>query len=319
MRTFGDYREIEPAGPSAVTIGNFDGVHRGHRALLARVTAWRDAAGPHARAVVVTFDPHPVRVLAPSLAPPLLTASDDKRRLLARAGIDLVLEQRFDRALAALTPAEFARGVLHEALGARHVVVGYDFTFGARRTGNVETLRALGASLGFDVDVVPPQLVGEGLVASSTKVRELLLEGRVEGAALVLGRPFHVAGAVVVGDQRGRTLGFPTANVRPSGELTPRPGIYAGWLDWGDTPRPAAISVGTNPTFGASELRIEAHVLEAPVGLDLYDRHVHLYFTNRLRDEQRFDGLQPLVDQIGRDCDQARSLTAGPPPESLLS
>jgi riboflavin kinase/FMN adenylyltransferase len=318
MQTAHDYRGLNLAPPSGVTIGNFDGVHRGHQALLDRVVAWRDRTAG-GRAVVLTFDPHPVRVLAPQLAPPLITAPGDRRRLLEVRGIDQVLEQRFDRDFAALPPEAFVDRVLMSALGARYVVVGYDFTFGARRAGTVDVLRDLGAAHGFAVEVVPPQVVGGGLVASSTKVREFVLEGRVEGAALVLGRPFHVAGSVVSGDRRGRDLGFPTANLRPEGELVPRAGIYAGWLDWGEGLHRAAISVGVNPTFAANGLRIEAHVLDAPPRLDLYGRRVHLYFLSRLRDEKRFDGVEALVEQIGRDCDEARvRLAAAAPPASLL-
>jgi riboflavin kinase/FMN adenylyltransferase len=149
-------------------------------------------------------------------------------------------------------------------------------------------------------------------------VREFVLEGRVDGAALVLGRPFHLAGEVVTGDRRGRVLGFRTANLRPENELLPRAGIYAGWLDWGEAPRPAAVSVGVNPTFGAEGLRVEAHVLDAPAALDLYGRRCHLHFAVRLRDEQRFDGVDALVEQIRRDCDAARA-ALGAPPASLLT
>lgn len=319
MEVAHDHRALTRGAPTAVTIGNFDGVHRGHQALLARVCAWRDAH-PGTRAAVLTFEPHPVRVLAPHLAPPLVCVRADKRALLARAGVDLVLEQTFDRAFAALTPEVFVAEVLAGALGAKLVVVGYDFTFGARRAGNVDTLSALGAAHGFDVEVVPPQAVGDGLVASSTKVREFVLDGRVDAAALVLGRPFHVSGTVVAGDRRGRQLGFPTANLRPENELQPRSGIYAGWLDWGEGPRPAAVSVGQNPTFATAGLRVEAHVLDAAPGLDLYGRRCHLYFVERLRDERRFDNVDALVEQIGRDCDEARALLAkSPPPESLLT
>jgi riboflavin kinase/FMN adenylyltransferase len=316
MQISQDFRTLVAGVPTAVTIGNFDGVHRGHQALLRRIAAWRDAH-PGSRAAVLTFDPHPVRVIAPALAPPLVCVRADKRRLLEREGVDMILEQSFDRAFAALAPETFVADVVTGALGARLVVVGYDFTFGARRAGTVDTLRALGAVHGFEVDVVPPQVVGDGLVASSSKVREFVLEGRVDGAALVLGRPFHLSGTVVTGDRRGRQLGFPTANLRPENELLPRSGIYAGWLDWGESPRPAAISVGLNPTFGAESLRVEAHVLDAPAGLDLYDRRCHLYFVARLRDEQRFDGVDALVDQIRRDCDSARA-ALGAPPRSLL-
>lgn len=307
----------ERAGPrAAVTIGNFDGVHRGHRALLERVEAHAAASG--LQRAVLTFQPHPVRVLAPSWAPPLITRIADKRRLLARAGVEVLLEQAFDRTFAALTPDVFVKRVLVDALRAAVVVVGYDFTFGARRAGTTDTLRALGESLGFDVEVVSARSI-DGLVASSTKVREFVLAGEVAGAAALLGRPYHVVGVVSRGARRGRTIGFPTANIETDAELLPSIGVYAGWLDWGARPRRAVINCGYNPTFEGTRISLEAHVLEPELsaaerangGPDLYDKPAALYFEEHLREERRFDGIDSLVAQITQDRDTAAACLAG--------
>jgi riboflavin kinase/FMN adenylyltransferase len=313
MQCFDDFATMPaPTTGSSVTIGNFDGVHRGHRALLARTRA---AASAQGLAVgVLTFRPHPVQVLAPDLAPPLVCSHADKRALLASLGVDLLLEQRFDRGFAALAPEVFARRVLRDALAARHVVVGYDFTFGARRAGTTDTLITLGAELGFGVEVVTAQAVGDGLVASSTRARAFLMEGKVEGAALVLGRPHHVNGTIVRGHQRGRTLGFPTANVQHADGLLPRRGVYAGWLDWGEGARPAVANLGFNPTFGdgPGAQTVEAHVIDAP-DLDLYGKPVRLFFHRRLRDERKFESVEALRARIEADRDEARRLLAAAP------
>lgn len=312
MRVFADFSAI-PALPSGsvVTIGNFDGVHRGHRALMQRVTAF--AAQHGHRPAVLTFDPHPVRVLAPALAPPLICEPADKLRQLAAIGMQIALVQRFDRGFAGLSPAAFVEQVLVQGLAARHVIVGYDFTFGARRAGTTEHLEALGRAHGFTVEVVSAQAVGDGLVASSSKVREFVLQGKVSGAALVLGRPYHVNGVVGQGAQRGRTLGFPTANLAVSNELVPRQGVYAGWLDWGAGAQHAVINIGMNPTFGeAARPTVEAHVI-GQTGLDLYDRTCRLTFCSRIRDERRFDSVEALVAQIRADANTAAERLAEQP------
>jgi len=310
MRRFSDFTQVFGLeGGSALTIGNFDGVHLGHRALLNRVRSYAAAEG--LSAAVLTFDPHPVRILAPALAPLAICSTPEKLRLLEEAGVDAVLVQAFDLEFARLDPETFIQRVLVDALHARVVVVGYDFTFGARRAGTTEVLRSAGAHHGFRVEVVSAQAVGTGLVASSTKVREFVLEGRVEGAALVLGRPFSLMGTVRVGAQRGRTLGFPTANLAVDGELQPHTGVYAGWLDWGVGPRPAVINVGHNPTFreAAGLPGVEVHVM-GETDLDLYGRKCRLFFAERLREERRFDGVQALVAQITRDRNTAATLLA---------
>lgn len=323
MKILQDYRAFGSSGPDvALTIGNFDGVHLGHQALLHTV---REVARPRGlQSALLTFHPHPARVLGGREPPPLLVTARDKRRLLAAAGLGLLIEQPFDRALASLTPEAFARDVLAEGLRARHVVVGHDFVFGAKRAGNLETLRRLGATLGFEVDVVAARRGPNGEIASSSRIRELIREGRMEAAAALLGRPYHLDGTVVRGAQRGRVLGFPTANLSGENELVPCAGVYCGWLDWGERPRPAAISVGTNPTFGDTGLSVEAHVLPAfaPPGLDLYGRECHLQFAAHLREQVRFSGpdaLADLVRQVHLDIDEThRRLAEATPPASLL-
>jgi riboflavin kinase/FMN adenylyltransferase len=291
-----------------VAIGNFDGVHRGHAHIFAE--ARRRAHAHGGEAVVLTFDPHPAKVLAPAFAPPLITPLARKLELIALSGMDAVVVEPFDRNFAAHSAEAFAREVLAAGLGATHVVVGYDFTFGAKRSGNVELLTELGRGLGFGVTVVPPVSV-DGIVCSSTKVREFVLEGRVDGAALLLGRPPEVEGEVVRGAGRGRTIGVPTANVRPDTELLPKNGVYAGWGErlrdgtrWG-----AAINVGTNPTFVSGQaISVEAHLLDCDS--DLYGEQLRLGFVRRLRDEERFPSREALVAQIGRDIEQARATWA---------
>ena len=289
-----------------VARGNFDGVHLGHRALFAEAARAARAAG--GEAVVLTFEPHPARVLAPDLAPPLLTPLPRKLELLAEAGVDACVVLPFTKELASHSASEFVREVLLEGLGARDVVVGHDFTYGRKREGTVETLRADGAARGFAVHVIPAVTV-EGLVVSSTKIRELLHEGNVAGARMLLGRTFDVEGTVVRGAGRGRSIGVPTANVAVEGELLPHPGVYAGrasLLEGGRArwTKPAAINLGTNPTFGGGQLSLEAHVLGHDE--DLYERRLRIAFASRLRGEQRFPDAQALVAQIRKDIDDVK-------------
>ena len=292
-----------------VAIGNFDGVHRGHAHIFQQ--ARQLAAGLGGEAVVLTFEPHPARLLAPSYAPPLITPLPRKLELIAGQGIDATVVEPFDHAFAAQSAEEFVRAVLVEGLGARHVVVGYDFTFGKKRSGNVQLLTASGAAHGFGVTVVAPVSV-DGIVCSSTKVREFVLEGRVEGARLVLGRDAEVEGEVVHGDGRGRTIGVPTANVRSDTELLPKNGVYAGQaVRLSDGKRwVAAINVGTNPTFvTGTQLSVEAHLIDCDE--DLYDQRLRVSFTKRLRNEERFGSREALVAQIQRDVDETRAVMGG--------
>jgi riboflavin kinase/FMN adenylyltransferase len=304
MDVFPGHLELSrPLRQPAVAIGNFDGVHLGHQRLLA---AARAAAGKDGESAVLTFEPHPVRVLAPKLAPPLLVTPARKLELIAAQGIDVTVVEPFTPELAASSPEWFVEELLVRGLGARHVVVGYDFTYGQKRGGNVDSLRAAGARHGFDVEVVQAVTV-DGLVASSTKVREFVLEGNVAGARMLLGRPFDVDGKVVRGAGRGRTIGVPTANVVVDGELLPKPGVYAARVrpDGGERWYDAAVNLGTNPTFvTGGALSLEAHLLDFDA--DLYDRRLRVGFVARLRDERRFTAIDELVAQIRRDIDAVR-------------
>lgn len=294
-------------GRTVVVIGNFDGVHLGHQHVLGRA---REVATERGLAVVaVTFDPHPMAVLRPEHAPVQLTSMAVRAELLAAAGADHVLALPFDTDMAGWGPDEFVQRVLVEALHVAAVVVGANFRFGSRAAGDVATLRSLGA--GSDFTVEPLALDGGPMVWSSTYVRQCLAAGDVAGAAEALGRPYAVRGVVVRGDQRGRELGFPTANV-PTDQLTAAPadGVYAGWLrrlDTGET-YPVAISVGTNPTFdGVRDRRVESYVLDR-TDLELYDVEVEISFVERLRGMVAFESVEKLVDQMDDDVDRARGI-----------
>ena len=309
MQTWRSLGEV-PAdlGRTVVTIGNFDGVHRGHRTVIERArAAARDLDVHHV--VAVTFDPHPMAVLRPEHAPSTLTSIETRCELLAEAGVDDCLVLPFDREIALWSPEQFIDRILVAALHARAVVVGANFRFGNRAAGDVTTLRELGGDRGFEVEGVA--LDGGPQVWSSTYVRTCLATGDVAGAAEALGRPFTVRGVVVKGDQRGRDLGFPTANVPTSAmAAAPADGVYAGRLRRCDTGEiyPAAISVGTNPTFdGDRERRVESYVLDR-TDLDLYGVEVEVSFVERLRGMVKFDSIEGLVKTMNDDVRRAREL-----------
>jgi riboflavin kinase/FMN adenylyltransferase len=295
-------------GRTAVVIGNFDGVHLGHRHVIrrARELAARDGN----RVVAVTFDPHPMAVLRPEHAPLTLTDIDRRSVLLAQAGVDDVFVVPFSREIASWTPVEFIERVLVERLHAANVVVGANFRFGARASGDVATLRDAGRERDFEVEGIA--LDGGPQVWSSTYVRTCLAAGDVEGAAEALGRPYSVVGHVVEGEHRGRELGYPTANVPTQGRAAPADGVYAGWLTRldqpGSEPLPAAISVGTNPTFdGERERRVEAYVLDR-TDLELYGEPVEISFVSRIRGMVKFEGVDALVETMAQDVVRTREL-----------
>lgn len=317
-------------GPSVVTLGNFDGVHRGHREVLDTVV--RQARDRGARAVAVTFDPHPVAVLHPERSPQQVTAMEHRLELLAATGLDAVLVIPFTREFAQLTPGDFVRQVFLDTLGAQVVVVGTDTRFGVRNSGDLGTLRELGQAWGFEVVALDP-VGGNGATAelgatpaarlprawSSTRLRRALSEGDVALAADILGRSHRVSGEVVHGRHRGRELGFPTANLaQDSDGMVPRDGVYAGWLERPELPpdhpdrrMPAAISVGTNPTFDDVPVRtVEAHVLDR-TDLDLYDEHVWVDFVAWLRGNLRFETVGDLQLQMADDVGASRTLLVG--------
>ena len=294
-------------GATVVVIGNFDGLHRGHRVVLATARARADETG--LPLVAVTFDPNPMSVLRPEHAPQQLTSIATRVELLCGAGADGVLVLPFDRAMAAWSPVEFIDRVLVRGLGVRTVVVGANFRYGVRASGDVALLREAGAERGFDA--VGVELDGGPQVWSSTYVRTCLAQGDVTGAAEALGRPYAVRGVVVEGDKRGRELGFPTANVptKPF-EAVPVDGVYAGWLTRRDTGEryPAAISVGTNPTFdGERAHRVESYVLDRD-DLELYGVEVDVEFVERLRGMVRFEGVEALVETMHDDVRRSREI-----------
>jgi riboflavin kinase/FMN adenylyltransferase len=300
-------------GRSAVTIGVFDGVHRGHHRIVAR--AAEVAATDRLPLVVVTFDPHPDEVIRPGSHPPLLCTLRRRAQLLSELGADAVCVLEFTLDFSRLSPDEFVHAVLADRLHARRVVVGENFRFGHRAAGDVALLAELGEKYDFAAEGVP-LLTEDGIRISSSLIRDRLAAGDVAGAAHYLGRPHRVEGTVVRGAQRGRTLGIPTANLEtPPYPAIPADGVYAGWLASLDehgleTQRwPAAISVGTNPTFDGQHRVVEAYALDRD-DLDLYGVHVAVDFTARLRGMVRFESVTALIAQMRLDVDQARALTA---------
>jgi riboflavin kinase/FMN adenylyltransferase len=309
-------------GPSVVTIGNFDGVHRGHRTVLARMVAQARAIGGHA--VAVTFHPHPAQVHHPERAPQLITGIADRLDLLAETGLDAVLVVEYTLAFAQQTAEEFVRRYLVDGLRASTVVIGRDVRFGRDNAGDLSTMIDLGRRYGFAVEVLEDMHGlhgGDGPRRwSSSWVRELLVAGDVESAAEILGRPHRLRGVVVHGDARGRDLGFPTANLAQDATgLVPADGVYAGWMrrvgypaDRPDAYLPVAISIGTNPTFDGVQRRVEAHVPDR-TDLDLYDEEVVLELVVRLRPTVRFASVDELVEQMGHDVERTRMLLAAGP------
>ena len=299
-----DLRQLpEKFRGAAVAIGNFDGVHRGHASIIERLTAMaRRLGGP---ALVFTFDPHPARILRPEAAPVPLTTTERKAALLAELGVDATLAYPTDRTLLEYDAATFFARVLVDGLSARGVVEGPDFRFGRGREGNVETLGRLCQPLGMQLEVVSPTTL-DGQVVSSSRVRAAISGGRIDEALTLLTRPYRIAGIVGYGAARGRTLGYPTANIERIATLLPSEGIYAGraWVDgegW-----PAAISLGPNPTFGEGTLKVEVYL----IGFDgdLYDRPLEVDFLARLRNIERFNSVGTLIAEMERDVAAARQL-----------
>lgn len=325
MEIFDGHRALfRPLFTPAIALGNFDGVHLGHQRLLSEtLDAARRLGGD---SVVLTFEPHPAQVLAPHAAPPLLTTRARKLELVAAAGIRACIVEPFTPELARLAPDEFARSILVDIIGARHVVVGYDFTYGHNRAGNADTLQEFGRDHGFAVQVIEPVTV-DGVIASSTAVRERVRSGDMAGARPLLGRNYDVDGTVVRGDGRGRSIGIPTANLELGGTLLPARGVYAvrvriidgdsdgdGDARGGGSQRsatlPGVANLGMRPTFTDREqLTVEVHLLD--FSGDLYGRALRVEFVDRLRGEQRFPDVDALVQQIRADIDRARHILHG--------
>lgn len=312
MEIFEGHRALfRPLVKAAITIGNFDGVHLGHRELLKRARTAADRLGGDA--VAMTFEPHPAAFFAPGRPRARLTSPARKQELFAEAGMDAAIIESFDADFAKWTAREFEEIVLHQTLQASHVVVGYDFGYGIGRSGNVDSLRAAGERLGFTLDVVEPVLI-EGIRASSSEIRRALIAGELTLAQTLLGRPYDVDGPVVRGAGRGRELGIPTANIDPEGVLLPRPGIYATWVEvLGSSERfMAATSLGTNPTFvDGGALTLEPHLLD--FDSDLYNERLRVSFVEWLRPEERYDDIPALLAQIRVDVQNTRDILATKP------
>ena len=287
---------------SVVVIGVFDGVHKGHQEVLNQA---KKIAGDE-KIIALTFDPHPTSVFAPDRAPTLLTILTDRIELLKIHNADQVAVMKFTPEFAAMTPDDFVKRVLVDQLGATKVVVGKNFTYGFKAAGNVDSLKAHTEFETIIMDLEPL----EGAVVSSTRIRKLIVEGDVEQARTLLTRPHRLDGIVVHGEKRGREIGYPTANLGDiENQTIPADGVYAGWLTVGIDRWPAAISIGTNPTFdGVRGRQVEAYALDQ-VGLDLYTKRATIEFGWRLRDTLKFDGLDPLLEQMAKDCAKARELT----------
>ena len=292
--------------PSAVTIGKFDGLHFGHLELVRRL---HESAGARAlHPVVVTFDRHPASLVRPDSVPPEIVSTRQKLELLRRQGLTATCVLPFTPEFAALDPVEFVRRVLVEALGMRYLLVGRDFRFGVRGSGDVGLLERLAGEFGYDIEIADDEIGENGRRASSTWVREALAVGDVHTVTEVLGRHHVLTGTVVHGAKRGRELGYPTANLAPDVEgLIPADGVYAGWFSDGDTVYPTALSIGNNPTFeGVPQKQVEAHLLDADV--DLYGRRVQIALVERIRAMEKFDGVEALLERIRLDVVETRRI-----------
>lgn len=309
------YRHFETlpaeARGAAIAVGNFDGVHRGHQAVIGEAGRIARAGGlPWA---VLTFEPHPRRVFQPDLAPFRLTPFRTKARVLEGLGVDAMIVQRFNRAFSERPAEDFVNEVLVKGFGARHVVAGYDFVFGHKRGGNCETLLAMGQKLGFGFTAVSAIEDDTGAVYSSTRIRQCLAAGDAIGAAAILGRSFEIEGRVAHGDKRGRTIGFPTLNLHLGSAVRPAFGVYAvrigRVIDGRDQWIDGVANIGVRPTFGGDDVVLEAHALDFDG--DLYGQLVSVALIDHIRDEKKFDGLDALRAQIAADCDTARGILNG--------
>ncbi len=288
---------------SVVTLGNFDGIHLGHQALVSQTV--KEARHRNAASVVVTFDPHPLKILAPGRAPRLILTAEDKIEMLGELGVNVVVSQNFDPTFANVHAEAFVRCSLVDRLKTKKIYVGPDLRFGHGRVGNVEQLVGWGKALGFEVSVVEPILL-DGVRISSSRIRALVETGRVDEARASLGRHHFISGAVVEGNRRGREIGFPTANIISRTELLPCDGIYATLLYVDGAWLPSASSIGVNPTFGPGPRTIESYILD--FDRDIYHKPIKLAFVKKIRDEKKFADIAALVAQIQDDVKTSRSV-----------
>jgi riboflavin kinase / FMN adenylyltransferase len=301
-RSIEEWRQHFDARESVVTVGNFDGLHVGHQQILRDVV--ERAKQRHSLAAIITFDPHPLQFLRPENAPLLITTTAQRLAAFEQLGLDAALVLQFDASLARLTPEEFARQVLHDAVHAREILVGANFRFGHKHAGDVAQLKALGAQLGFAVDVVPPVEI-DGSAVSSTRVREAVQQGRMDEAAKLLGRAFSLTGEIVAGAGRGAKIVFPTLNLAPDQQLLPARGVYATESIVGERPFPSVTNVGVRPTFNGSNITVESHLLD--FSDQVKSGRFEVRFLKHLRDERKFAGPEELREQIRRDIESARA------------
>jgi riboflavin kinase / FMN adenylyltransferase len=305
MEIIRDLDSLKPYPFPVVALGNFDGVHVGHQTILRAAIERARAAG--GSALAVTFDPLPAKVLNPKRAPRLILTPEDKHELLRSFGLDGVIVLTFSAEFSMLSPEEFLREYLRRRIGARIVVVGHSVSFGHARAGNAEVMRRLGRELGFETTVIGP-IECDGIVVSSTQVRAMIEAGDMKRAAILLGRPHFLRGPVVHGRERGRTIGFPTANIQSRTECLPPDGVYATRVVMEDGSYPSITNIGMRPTFGEPERSIEAHIFD--FNRDIYDREVKLEIAERIRPERKFESAQALAAQIASDLQRAKEILA---------
>ena len=300
-----DIKEIKnPLKNPALTIGNFDGVHKGHLALFEKVKQIAKAIS--GQSVVMTFDPHPIKVMKPGNSPLLITPIKRKLKLISDAGIDVVFCISFNKQFGAISARDFVREILVDRIGVREIVVGYDYTFGSGRQGDIELLQDMGKELGFKVHVIEPIYLGQTLV-SSTYIRDLVMGGDLAEAKRLLGRDYQISGIVIKGAGRGaKVLGFPTANLLPVDELIPKKGVYAVIADIEDGSYYGVCNIGNNPTFGGNALFIETHLMD--FNKDILGKEFTIKFLHRLREEKTFGSKEELADQIMKDIMRSREL-----------
>jgi len=305
MTVISDLKDLTyPLRNPVLTIGNFDGVHKGHLALFDRVK--ERARAIDGQSALMTFDPHPIKVVKPGSGPPLITLTEQKLALIETAHIDVVFCMPFSKAFAAISAYDFVQGILVGKIGVREIVVGYDYTFGHNREGDIQFLKEKGQEFGFVVHVVEPVYVG-GKLVSSTSIRKLVQEGNLSQARELLGRDYQICGVVVKGKNRGgRLLGCPTANMELIDELVPKPGVYAVIVTVDNRTLEGVTNIGFNPTFGRGPFSVETHLLDFEG--DLLGKKISVKFIERLRDEQPFGSIKDLADQIGRDIQNARKV-----------
>ena len=305
MHIVHDLEKLEkPLINPVLTIGNFDGVHKGHMVLFNKVKERAQAI--NGQSAVMTFEPHPIKVMKPGNGPPLITPMKEKLELIARTGVDVLFCVPFTREFAAISARDFVEDMLLKKIGIKEIVVGYDYTFGHNRLGDISLLKALGEELGFKVHVVEPVYIDRRLV-SSTSIRELVREGKFSLAEAFLGRHYQISGVVIKGANRGgRLLGFPTANLKVVDELIPRMGVYAVKVNVEENTYNGVTNIGTNPTFGEHALSVETHLLD--FSGDLVGKTIRIIFLQRLRDEITFSSIEELANQIAEDIRVAKEL-----------